>query len=310
VATNKRIVIAGGSGFIGSALAKEFVSRGYEVTVLSRTLHGRRDGVSEMLWDGLHLGDWIQTLDGAEAVINLTGSNINCPHTPENLRIITESRVNSVKAIAAALNHVRVPPRTWVQASAVGFYGDTHDRTCAENATNGHGPLAEVCFHWENAFAEVKVASMRKVTLRLGFVLGRDGGALPVLATLVRLFLGGAAGNGRQYISWIHIRDAVRMFATVMESEKFVGTFNAVAPDAATNAEFMRELRRAFHRPWCPNVPEFAVRLGAKWMQGEPSIALISQRCLPKRMLETGFQYRFPHLRDALRDLCRSGKKR
>jgi uncharacterized protein (TIGR01777 family) len=305
VSQKKRIVIAGGNGFIGTALAREFATRGFEVTVLTRTPRGRTDGVSEMFWDGVHLGDWILTLDGAEALINLAGSSINCPHTPENLRLITDSRVNSVKLLAVALDHVKVPPRTWVQASAVGFYGDTHDHTCADSAPNGNGALAEVCFHWENAFSEVKNAAMRKVTMRMGFVLGRDGGALPVLATLVRLFLGGAAGGGQQYISWIHLYDVEQMFVAAVEKDKFVGVYNAVAPDAVTNADFMRELRRAFYRPWSPNVPEFAVRLGAKWMNGEPSLALISQRCLPKRMLEAGFHYQFPHLKEALRDLCR-----
>jgi uncharacterized protein (TIGR01777 family) len=145
----------------------------------------------------------------------------------------------------------------------------------------------------------------RKVTLRIGFVLGREGGALPVLATLTRCFLGGAAGGGRQFISWIHLLDLVEMFVAVVENEKLSGVFNAVAPGAVTNAEFMRELRRAFRRPWSPPAPKFAVKLGAKLMGGEPSLALVSQRCVPKRFLEAGFQYKFPELPSALRDLCR-----
>lgn len=303
----KRIILAGGSGFVGSALAKEFLLRGFEVTILTRTPHGRTDGVHELIWDGEHVGEWIACLDGAEAVINLTGKSINCPHTPENLQVITDSRVNSVKAIASAIEQIKIPPRVWVQASAVGYYGDTHDHTCNESAPNGNGALADICFKWESAFAAVKVAAIRKVTLRIGFVLGRDGGALPVLATLARCFLGGAAGSGKQFISWIHLTDLVQMFVAAVENSRMVGTFNAVAPEAVTNAEFMRELRRAFHRPWSPPVPAFAVRIGAKWMGGEPTLALISQRCVPKRITDTGFRYHFSRLGPALRDLCRKG---
>jgi uncharacterized protein (TIGR01777 family) len=308
VSSSNRIVIAGGSGFIGSALAKEFSARSCEVIILTRTPRGRSDGVQELIWDGEHVGEWISALDGAKAVINLTGKGINCPHTPENLRDITGSRVNSVKALATAMEHVAVLPKVWVQASAVGFYGDTRDFSCAETAANGSGTLADICHQWEGAFAAVKLPSVRKVTLRIGFVLGREGGALPVLASLTRVFLGGAVGSGRQYISWIHLADLVKMFVAVVENEKLSGPFNAVSPHAVTNAEFMRELRRVYHRPWSPPAPEFAVKLGAKWMGGEPTLALISQRCVPKRFLEAGFRFGYPELPMALRDLCRKNK--
>lgn len=305
MSSSKRIVIAGGSGFIGSALAVEFSSRGHAVTILTRSPRGRSDGVSEVAWNGEQLGEWISVLESADALINLAGKNINCSHTPENLREITASRVSSVKVLAEAVEHVKIPPAVWVQASAVGFYGDTRDRSCDETTPNGSGTLADICHQWENAFSQVKTQAIRKATLRIGFVLGRDGGALPVLASLVRVFLGGAAGNGRQFISWIHLADLVRMFVDVVERDKLYGTFNAVSPGSVTNAEFMRELRRVFRRPWCPPAPEFMVRLGAKWMGGEPSLALISQRCVPRKFVDAGFKFQFPELTAALRDLCR-----
>src|SRR6478736_6668578 len=169
----KRIVIAGGSGFIGTELAREFSRRGDTVIVLTRSPRERFDGVREVMWDGEQIGEWIQHLDGAEAVINLTGKNINCPHTPENLRGITGSRVNSVNVIGQALEHLKIPPRVWVQSSAVGFYGNTKDRSCDETAAAGHDALAQVCHAWETAFIVVKALHTRKVTLRIGFVLGR-----------------------------------------------------------------------------------------------------------------------------------------
>ena len=300
----KRIVIAGGSGFIGTALAREFSRRGATVIVLTRSPRERPDGVREVLWNGKQLGEWIQHLDGAEAVINLTGKNINCPHTPENLRAITGSRVNSVNAIGLALEHLKIPPRVWVQSSAVGFYGNTKDRLCDESAAAGHDALAQVCDAWETAFIAVKAPHTRKATLRIGFVLGREGGALPILMKLTKLFLGGAAGDGRQYISWIHLADLVQMFVAAVEDENLSGAFNAVAPNAVTNAEFMRELRRALHRPWSPPVPAWGIKLGAWLMRGEGSLALTSQRCSPGRFAAAGFPFRFPNLPAALRDLC------
>jgi len=304
----KRIVIAGGSGFIGTALAREFIERGYAVVVLTRMPHERSDGVQEVAWNGEHVGEWVQYLDGAEAVINLAGKNINCPHTKKNLQEIHASRVNSVFAIAAGIMHAKTPPQVWVQASAVGYYGDTGDKLCDESAPNGTNALAKICQDWEGTsdYAKnfVKPPTLRKVTLRIGFVLGRDGGALPVLATLVRLFLGGTVGSGRQYISWIHVADLVQMFVAAVENERLSGPFNAVAPNPVTNEEFMRELRHALHRPWSPRVPEFAVKLGALLMRGEPSLGLISQRCSPSRFGEIEFPFRFPDLPSALQNLC------
>jgi uncharacterized protein (TIGR01777 family) len=301
----KRIVIAGGSGFIGRALAEEFSTRGFEVVVLTRSPRLRMDGVREVAWDGATVGGWIQWLDGAEAVINLAGKNINCPHTPENLRSITASRVDSVNAIAAALGKVVNPPRVWVQAGATGFYGDTGDVACDEAAPAGASALAEVCRQWEATCVAAKIAQPRKVVLRIGFVLGRDGGALPVLNKLTKWFLGGAVGSGRQYISWIHLADLVRMFVAVVGNEMLSGTFNAVAPGAVTNAEFMRALRRVLGRPWSPPAPAFAVRLGSRLMGSEASLALLSQRCVPKKFLAAGFQFQFSELVPALNDLCR-----
>ena len=301
----KRIVIAGGSGFIGTALAEEFAGRGNEVIVLTRRSRARRDRVREVVWDGEHPGDWTQFLDGADAVVNLTGRSINCRHTPENLRAIITSRVNSVNAIAAAIGNVEKPPRAWVQASATGIYGDTGNIACDESAPAGNDALANICRQWEAACVAAHVPQTRRVTLRIGFVLGRAGGALPVLSKLTKCFLGGTVGSGRQYISWIHLADLVQMFVAAVENEKLSGTFNAVAPNAMTNAEFMRALRRRLDRPWSPPAPVFAVKIGSWLMGSEASLALVSQRCVPKKFQEAGFQFQFAELPPALNDLCR-----
>jgi len=301
----KRIVLAGGNGFIGRALAKDLAAR-YDVVVLTRSPKTREDGVREIEWDGVHLGEWIAFLNGAEAVINLTGKNVNCPHTPENLRELASSRVDPVCAIAAALKHIKEAPRVWVQASAIGYYGDSRDVICDENSPPGNDNLAEICKQWEGAFREVEAPKTRKVLLRIGFVLGRDGGALLVLEQLTRRYLGGRAGDGKQCISWIHMFDLVKMFRETMENEALSGIYNAVGFEPVTNKVFMRELRQVLHRPWSPPVPAFIIRLGARWMKSEPSLALAGCHAIPIRFLEMGFQFRFSRLEDALADLYKN----
>ena len=298
----RRIVIAGGSGFIGCALTEAFRAQGDDVTILTRSPQAVTRAAREVFWDGRQAGEWRQWLDGADALINLTGKNINCPHTPENLRAITASRVDSVKALAAACAQVPNPPKIWVQASATGFYGDTGNRLCDVASPVGTGSLADICQAWEEAFNAVNPGP-RKVTLRIGFVLGREGGAFPVLSRLTRLFLGGAAGNGQQFISWIHLNDLERMFLAAVADEKLSGIYNAVAPEPVTNAEFMRALRRAWHRPWSPPVPAFALKLGTKLLGSEPTLVLMSQRCAARRFTETGFTFQFPKLASALANL-------
>jgi hypothetical protein len=299
----KRVVLAGGSGFLGRALAKELVARDYEVVVLTRSPRVRNDGVNEILWDGKNSGGWVQFLDGAEAVVNLAGRSVHCLHTPDNFREIIESRVNSVRAIAAAFHQIQNPPRVWVQASGIGFYGDCGDRLCDENTPQGSGNLPEICQHWESAFDSAETPQTRRVILRIGVVLGNGGGGLPVMARLTKCFLGGTAGGGRQYFSWIHIADLTRMFIEALEHDELSGTFNAVAANPVVNAEFMGELRRALHRPWSPPAPEWAVKLGSRLMGTEPSLALAGCRVAPKRFLEAGFKFQFPELSGALKNL-------
>jgi uncharacterized protein (TIGR01777 family) len=299
----KRVVLAGGSGFLGQRLAQELLARNYEVVVLTRSPRERSDGVREVEWSGAHIGEWIQVLDGVDAVVNLAGRNINCPHTAENISVITESRVNSVRVLAASFDHVLHPPRVWVQAGAIGFYGDRGDQWCDEGTPNGGDKLAGICRLWENSFNSAVVPKTRRVLLRIGVVLDRNGGALPLLAKLTKWFCGGAAGSGKQYISWIDCADLNRMFIEAIERKDLSGTFNATAPNPVTNKEFMRQLRRALHRPLALPTPALGVRLGAWLMRTEPSLALSGCRCAPKRFLEAGFSFQFPDLRAALKNI-------
>jgi uncharacterized protein (TIGR01777 family) len=301
----RRIVLAGGSGLAGTALARHFAAAGWEVVILSRRAAPGRGAVRTVGWDGRSAGPWAAELDGAAAVVNLTGRNIGCLHTPENRRLILESRVDSVRAVAAAVAGCRRPPEVLVQASAIGIYGDTGDRICDEGSPVAADFLAGVVAAWEGAFFQgAGAAGPRRVALRFGHLLGRDGGLLPPLARVTRCFLGGAAGSGRQYLSWLHLADLGALCDWVIARPEARGVYNACAPGPVTNAGFMRQLRRTLHRPWCPPAPAWAVRAVSRYLlRVEPSLLLTGGRCVPRRLLAEGFSFGFPNLAPALGDL-------
>jgi uncharacterized protein (TIGR01777 family) len=298
-----RIVIAGGSGFIGSALSGHFRGSGHDVVVLTRKAQARDDGVREVAWNGRSFGPWAKELDGAAAVVNLTGKSINCRHTDKNRREIIASRVVSVRAIADAIGASASPVPVWIQAGAVGIYGNAGDTLCDESAPHGNDFMAEVCEQWEAAFRAALTTSTRRVVLRFGMVLGRDGGALPVLARLARWGLGGTVGGGRQYMSWIHLDDLVALIERAIGAQEMTGPYNAANHVPATNAAFMQRLRHAVHRPWSPPVPALAVTIGSYIIGTEPSLALHGQRCVPRRLDAEGFVFAHENLDEALRGL-------
>ncbi|MDQ3918698.1 MAG: TIGR01777 family oxidoreductase [Acidobacteriota bacterium] len=298
-----RIVLAGGSGFLGRALSGELARAGYEVVVLTRKLRKGSSHVRQVHWDGRSVGAWARELEGAAAVVNLAGRSVDCRHTRKNRREIVRSRVGSVEAVGRAIAACEVPPKVLVQAGSLAIYGDAGPRVCDESAPAGTGFPVEVCRRWERAFDALELPATRKVLLRIGFVLGRDGGALPLLARLARLYLGGTIGAGRQYISWLHVRDFCRIVLWSVEREEARGVFNATGPAPVTNAEFMCELRCALKRPWSPRVPAWLVRLGSFFLRTEAELALTGRRCIPDRLVEQGFKFVYTNLEAALADL-------
>jgi uncharacterized protein (TIGR01777 family) len=298
-----RVVIAGGSGFLGTLLSRALVARGYDTVILSRTPGPDTDNIRQVAWDGKTVGDWAAYLKGAEVVVNLTGKSVNCRYTSQNRREIVESRVNSVNAIGAAMSRCASPPRTWIQAGSLAIYGNAGDDICDESSSPGSGFSVQVCKLWEDAFAAANSPQTRKVLFRIGLALGREGPLLATLSRLAKCYLGGAAGSGRQYISWLHIHDLNQMFVWAIERPDLAGTFNATGPCPVTNSNFMRALRSAVNRPWTPGVPSWAIHIGARLIGTEPELILTSRRCVPSRLAEIGFSFRFPHLEQALSDL-------
>ena len=306
----KRIVIAGGSGYLGRRLARLLVERGDEVCILTRRpdLDGDTNW-REVKWDGASLdGDWLGELEGVDVLVNMTGKNVNCRATRANQEEILNSRVDSVRVLGRALASVMRPPKVWVQASSLAIYGDAGDRICDESARLAEPWPANVCTAWEAALGEALLPCMRWVTLRIGFVIGAGGGALPFLAGLAKWGLGGAIGNGRQWISWLHEEDMDEILLRAIDDEEMCGVFNVTGPEPVTNAELMRQLRSALGRPWSPPVPKPAVYLGAWLVGSDPVVGLTGRRCIPKKLGEEGFEFRHPDLGDALREIYRKEK--
>jgi len=296
-------VMAGGSGFLGRLLAAELASRGSEVVILTRNPSRSAGRIQEVFWDGRTLGPWAERLEAVKAVINLTGRTLNCRYTLANRREIVESRVESVKVIGEAIRRCGKPPQVLVQAGSLGIYGDAGDRWCDEQVPSAEDFPAQTCVSWEKAFDESLTPRTRRVLLRIGFVLGASGGALKVMANLTRWGLGGTFGSGKQYISWLHERDMNAIFLAAIEREDIQGVFNATGPNPVTNAELMRELRRVLRRPWTPPAPIWAVHVGTWLMRTEACLALTGRRCSPTRLLNHGFEFKFPALKEALENI-------
>lgn len=297
-----RVILAGASGFLGTALAGDLIAAGYQVANLSRSPRSPSD-ITELLWDGRTVGEWAQALDGAAAVVNLTGRSVDCRYTAANRQEIIDSRVDPVRAIGTAISQCSQPPPVWVQAGSLAIYGDAGELICEEDAAHGQGFSVDVCKRWEAAVDQQSTPDTRKTILRIGFVLGPGGGALSKLARLARYGLGGTVGSGHQYISWLHIEDLNRIFRWAIERADSAGIYNATGPNPVSNATFMRELRRSLGVPIGPPTPAFLVRVGAFLMGTEASLALTGRRCVPTRLIEEGFTFNYPVLEDALDNL-------
>jgi hypothetical protein len=284
-------------------LAEDLTRDGYQVVVLTRRPRASQSAARQVAWDGRTVGEWARELEGAEAVVNLTGRSVNCLYTRRNRRDILSSRVRSVRALGRAIQSCERPPKVLVQAASLAFYGDAGPRVLDEQSPAGRGFSADVCVRWERAFDELELKETRKVLLRVGFVLGRDGGALQTLSRLTRFHLGGTVGTGRQYVSWLHLRDFVRIVRWSIERDEAAGVYNATGPWPVTNAEFMCELRCAMRKPWSPRAPSWAVRLGAFLMGTEGELALSGRRCLPERLVEQHFKFLYTNLESALADI-------
>jgi uncharacterized protein (TIGR01777 family) len=312
-----RIVIPGGSGQVGTLLARAFHRDGHEVVVLGRAPAGARRAVPwrAAQWDARTLGPWTREIDGADVVVNLAGRSVNCRYTPAHRREILESRVDSTRVVGEAIVRAAAPPRVWLQAGTATIYAHRFDApndeaTGALGGAESHVPdtwrfSVEVATAWERALAAAEVPATRKVMLRSAMVMSPDrGGVFDVLLSLVRRGLGGRAGDGRQYVSWIHDVDFVRSVYWLIEDDALAGAVNVAAPAPLPHAEFMRALRSAWGAPFGLPATRWMLEIGAVAMRTETELVLKSRRVVPGRLLASGFTFLHPDWSEAARDLC------
>lgn len=308
-----KLVIPGGTGQVGTLLARAHHARGHEVVVVAR--HPRSAPWREVQWDGRSAGAWAAELDGADVVVNLAGRSVNCRYNPANRAEILQSRLESTQAVASAIAAASRPPRVWLQMSTATIYAHRFDAPNDEatGILGGSEPQApdtwrfsiDVATRWEAAARGATLPATRLVLLRTAMVMSEDrGGVFDTLLGLVRLGLGGTAGSGRQYISWIHGADFVRAVDWVVEHEAFEGPVNLAAPEPLPNAAFMRALREAWGIGLGLPATEWMLEIGALAMRTETELVLKSRRVVPGRLLASGFRFEHPAWPAAARALC------
>lgn len=314
-----KIVIPGGSGQVGTVLAEAFHQRGDEVVVLSRTPANTPWRV--VTWDGETLGDWTSEIDGADTVINLAGQSVNCRYTPENRRVIIDSRVKSTRVLGEAITAASRPPRVWLQASTATVYAHRYDAPNDEATGIIGGSEAkapdtwrfsiDVVTKWERELNAARTPQTRKVLMRSAIVMSPGaGGPFDMLLRLVRFGLGGRAGDGRQYVSWIHDQDFVSAVLWLIAHEELDGPVNLAAPNPLSNSSFMQNLREAWGISFGLPATELMLEIGAFVLRSETELILKSRRVVPTRLLESGFVFQFPNWAEAARDLCARWRER
>jgi uncharacterized protein (TIGR01777 family) len=325
-----RIVLPGGSGQVGQALARHFTERGHQVTVLTRGPYTAP--WLSVHWDGENPGPWTEYLDGADVCINLAGRSVNCRYDAANRQAIYESRMRSTRLLGNVIAGLTAPPRVWMNASAATIYkraldgngtdlpldeatgelgGDARAVPSADRWLQRRDFSRRVARDWEATFFAADTPRTRKVVLRSAVVLDpTPGSAFAVLSRLVRLGLGGAQGSGRQFVSWIHETDYARAVEFLVAREELDGPFNIAAPNPLPNREFMAALRWAWDVPNGLPAPSLAIMLGAIFLRTEPELVLQSCRAVPGRLLDAGFDFHFPLWPEAAEDLVRQWENR
>jgi len=304
-----RIIITGGSGLIGRGLTANLVKDGHEVIILSRTpekVTGLPQGAIAVGWDAKTAAGWGELADGAEVIVNLAGESLKgkgllpSRWTRRRKELIRQSRLDAGQAVVEALTKASRKPRLIVQASAVGFYGPHGDELVSEETAPGSDFLARTCADWEASTSEVEALGVRRIIFRTGLPLTLKGGAFPSLVLPFRLFAGNTFGDGRQFYPWIHFGDYIAAARFLIDDPKSSGPYNLSAPNPVRNKEFAYVLGRIMNRPAFFPIPRFALEIP---FGAVATVVMHGQRMVPDRLLKAGFEFRFPDLEPALKDL-------
>lgn len=300
-----KIVVAGGTGFVGRQVCRVLLDEGHSVSILTR--HAGKHTASTapqsrfLQWDGVTLGPWVQECEGADVVINLSGAPIaDSRWTDKRKQVLIDSRVQPTQALLQAIPSWKHKPHTFISASGIGFYGARGEEELNESSTPGKGFLSDLSQVWESTAMEAEALGLRVIPIRFGMVLGPDGGALSKMTLPFHLFLGGPVLPGTQYVSWIHRNDLARLILFVITHPTLDGPVNGVAPEAVTMRDFCTTLGKTMNRPsWFP-IPEFLLEIAL----GELATMLTTgQRVHPQKALKSGFSYSFPTLQEALQSI-------
>ena len=307
-----KIIINGATGFVGSNLSRELLKNNYSIIALTRNPEKVKsifcDRVTPILFDATAINNSADQFENAHAVINLAGQNISSGRwTAAKKEMILSSRLDSVNNLVSVIKHLNNKPEVFIQASAIGYYGDRENEKLTENSSPGSGFLADVIQKLEKACKVVENTGVRSVILRIGVVLGKDGGALPKMILPYRLFAGGHVGKGTQWFSWIHLEDLIDTVRFFLKDQNLSGIFNLTSPNPVTMKEFSKILGKVINRPsWLP-VPGFVLKLIYGEMARETLLS--GSRVIPEKLLDAGFKFKFPDTEKALEDILKTNKE-
>ena len=303
---SNKIVIAGGTGFLGSALIKAFPD--YEIVVLTRAVRKDKEHIRYILWDAKTIGDWTKELEGSKAIVNLVGRSVNCRYTNANKQEIINSRVDATLVIGEAIRELSKPPEVWINAGSAAIFGNSGDEVKVEGSATGDGFSPEVCKAWEKAFFKYDSSKTRKVFLRIGMVLQQNGGILKPFLNMAKFGLGGKIGTGSQYMTWIHEQDFTDLIRYVILDAEIKGIVHAASPFPVTNKEFMKTIRQSIYIPFGLPNPAIFIKVGAVFLGTEAELVLSGRRVISSVLQKNGFKFKYPYLHDAVRTLLNENK--
>jgi uncharacterized protein (TIGR01777 family) len=302
--TYKKIVLAGGNGYLGTVLAKYYKDFADEVIILARKQAPAIDNIRTVVWDGKTENGWTVQLTHADMLINLCGKNVNCRYTKKNKAEIIASRVIPTKLLGDVIHKMADPPKLWINITSATIYRHAEDHP-QDEATGeiGQGFSIDVCKAWENTFFKCETPQTRKIALRLGIALGRGGSVFPRLLNLVKMGMGGKQGNGQQYLAWVHEHDVARSTQFLLDHPEMEGIYNCTAPYGEKNADFMRHIRKAYGIAIGLPAPKWLLEIGALVIGTETELILKSRWVKPQRLLDAGFTFKYEKAEDAIHDI-------
>jgi len=300
----KKVVLAGGNGYLGQVLTAYYQDKAEEIVILSRGRATVTGNVRTLNWDGCNEGAWTAQIDGADLLVNLCGKSVNCRYTAKNREEIIRSRVVPTQLLGRVIQNLPNPPALWINVTSATIYRHAEDHAQDEETGEiGYGFSIDVCQQWESTFFDTQTPATRKVALRMGIVLGRKDGVFPRLLNLVKLGMGGKQGNGQQYVSWIHEQDAARCTEWLLNQPEMTGAVNCTAPYPIKNAHLMQTLRAAYGIPFGLPAPAWMLEIGTLLMGTETELILKSRWVLPKRLTDAGFEFQFAQVGHAINDI-------